>query len=218
MMSLKLYGYWRSSATYRVRIALNLKGLEYEYVPVHLVKDGGEQHHAAYDSLNPSHLVPTFVDDDEDIILNQSLSIIEYLDERYPEPYSLIPAHAVERARVRGLAQDIACDIQPLANLRVLQSLSNQYELSADQTNEWCKHWIEKGCDGLERRLQTQAGRFCFDFDVTMADVCLVPQVYNAKRFGVDMTRYPLISRIYDNCQALEAFQQAEPENQPDAQ
>ncbi len=218
MMSLKLYGYWRSSATYRVRIALNLKGLEYEYVPVHLVKDGGEQHQAAYDSMNPSHLVPTFVDDDEDIILNQSLSIIEYLDERYPELYSLIPAHAVERARVRGLAQDIACDIQPLANLRVLQSLSNQYELSSDQTNGWCKHWIEKGFDGIERRLQTQAGRFCFDFDVTMADVCLVPQVYNAKRFGVDITRYPLISRIYENCQALEAFQQAEPENQPDAQ
>ncbi len=201
MMSLKLYGYWRSSATYRVRIALNLKGLEYEYVPVHLVKDGGEQHQAAYDSMNPSHLVPTFVDDDEDIILNQSLSIIEYLDERYPELYSLIPAHAVERARVRGLA-----------------SLSNQYELSSDQTNGWCKHWIEKGFDGIERRLQTQAGRFCFDFDVTMADVCLVPQVYNAKRFGVDITRYPLISRIYENCQALEAFQQAEPENQPDAQ
>lgn len=218
MMSLKLYGYWRSSATYRVRIALNLKGLEYEYVPVHLVKEGGEQHHAAYDSLNPSHLVPTFVDDDEDIILNQSLSIIEFLDERYSEPFPLIPAHTVERARVRSLAQDIACDIQPLANLRVLQTLSQQFDASSEQNNAWCKHWIEKGFDGIERRLQTQAGRFCFDFNVTLADVCLVPQVYNAKRFGVDMEKYPLITRIYNNCQALEAFQQAEPENQPDAQ
>ncbi|MDC8831675.1 maleylacetoacetate isomerase [Alteromonas gilva] len=215
-MSLKLYGYWRSSASYRVRIALNLKGLEYEYIAIDLKKDGGQQHSAQYDAVNPAHLVPTFVDDDEDIILNQSLSIIEYLDERYREPYPLLPAHSVEKARIRALAQDIACDIQPLANLRVLTALQQQYELSAEHSNQWASHWITKGLSGIERRLQTQAGRYCFGFDVTLADVCLVPQVYAAKRFNVDMTPFPLISRIYHQCQTLQAFQKAQPEEQAD--
>lgn len=217
-MSLKLYGYWRSSATYRVRIAMNLKELEYEYIPVHLVNDGGEQHQGAYDNLNPSHLVPTFVDDDEDIILNQSMSIIEYLDERYHEPCPLLPAHSVEKARIRALAQDIACDIQPLANLRVLQTLKQNHGLSDEDTAGWARLWIERGFEAIERRLQTQAGRYCFDFDVTLADVCLVPQVYNAKRFNVDMSKFELISRIYEQCNTLPAFQKALPENQPDAE
>ena len=216
-MSLKLYGYWRSSATYRVRIALNLKGLEYEYVPVHLVMEGGQQHQEGYDRLNPAHLVPTFVDDDEDIILNQSLSIIEYLDERYREPCPLLPSHAVERARVRALAQDIACDIQPLANLRVLNKLQDDCGLSSEQSADWARQWITRGLTAIERRLQTQAGRYCFDFDVTLADVCLVPQVFNGKRFNVDMSQFPLISKIYDQCLSLEAFPKAQPENQPDA-
>ena len=216
-MSLKLYGYWRSSATYRVRIALNLKGLEYEYVPVHLVMEGGQQHQEAYDRLNPAYLVPTFVDDDEDIILNQSLSIIEYLDERYREPCPLLPSHAVERARVRSLAQDIACDIQPLANLRVLNTLQDDCGLSSEQSADWARQWITRGLTAIERRLQTQAGRYCFDFDVTLADVCLIPQVFNGKRFNVDMSQFPLISKIYDQCLSLEAFQKAQPENQPDA-
>lgn len=217
-MSLKLYGYWRSSATYRVRIALNLKGLEYDYVPVHLVKEGGQQHSEEYLRLNPARLVPTLVDEDEDIILNQSLSIIEYLDERYPEPYPLLPPHALEKARVRALAQDIACDIQPLANLRVINALKQQFDASDDAAKQWAAGWIARGFDGIEQRLQTQAGKYCFDFDVTLADVCLVPQVYNAKRFGVDVQAYPLISRITENCEVLEAFQRARPENQPDAQ
>lgn len=216
-MSIKLYGYWRSTASYRVRIALNLKQIDYQYIPVHLVKNGGEQHSDNYASLNPAELVPTFVDDDEDVILNQSLAIIEYLDERVPEPQRLIPVHATERARVRALAQDIACDIQPVGNLRVLNALKADYGANQEQVAAWAAHWITQGFNGIEKRLQTQAGKYCFDFDVTLADVCLVPQVYNAKRFGVDMSAYPLISKIADNCNELEAFQRALPENQADS-
>mgnify|MGYP001156783802 FL=1 len=216
-MSIKLYGYWRSTASYRVRIALNLKGVEYDYVPVHLVNNGGEQHSSEYSQLNPAHLVPTLVDDDEDIILNQSLAIIEYLDERYDSEYRLIPEHRTERARVRALAQDIACDIQPIGNLRVLNALKGNFEASQDDVAKWAAHWITLGFDGIEKRLQTQAGKFCFDFDVTLADICLVPQVYNAQRFNVDMSRYPLISKIAKNCNEIDAFKNAMPESQVDA-
>ncbi|QJR81909.1 maleylacetoacetate isomerase [Alteromonas pelagimontana] len=217
-MNLTLYGYWRSSASYRVRIALNLKGLKYNYVPVHLAKDGGEQHSEHYQRLNPARLVPTLVHEDEDIILTQSLSIIEYLDERYYDAYPLLPKHTLERASVRALAQDIACDIQPLGNLRVLNALKSQFNASDDATTQWVRKWTETGFRAIESRLQTQAGKFCFDFDVTLADVCLVPQVYNARRFGVNMHQFPLISKIAENCNALDAFKQAAPENQTDSQ
>ncbi|RDV25125.1 maleylacetoacetate isomerase [Alteromonas aestuariivivens] len=217
-MNLKLYGYWRSSATYRVRIALNLKGLEYEYVPVHLVREGGQQHSPDYQGLNPAELVPTLVDEDEDLILNQSMSIVEFINERYPEPFPLLPEHASDKARVRGLAQDIACDIQPLANLRVLNRLREQFDAGDEAVRIWAANWIEKGFSGIEKRLQTQAGKYCFDFNVTLADVCLVPQVYNAIRFGVNMEQFPLINRIWHHCEELEAFARARPENQPDAQ
>ena len=216
-MSLKLYGYWRSSATYRVRIALNLKQLDYEYIPVHLVKDGGQQNSDEYSGLNPAKLVPTFIDDDEDIILNQSMAIIEYIDEKYEQGESLIPPHKLARARVRAISQDIGCDIQPIANLRILGHLESQFESNQDGKAQWCRHWIETGFEALEKRLQTTAGDYCFGFDVTMADVTLVPQVYNALRFNVDMESYPLINRIYENCNKLQAFIDAAPENQPDA-
>jgi len=216
-MSLKLYGYWRSTASYRVRIALNLKALEYEYIPVHLVNEGGQQRSTAFSRLNPAQLVPTLVDDDEDIILNQSLSIIEYLDERFPSPYKLIPEHKTERARVRALAQDIASEIQPLGNLRVLNKLKSDFGADQEAVNNWAAHWITLGFEGIEKRLQTQAGKYCFDFDVTLADVCLTPQVYNAHRFGVDMTQFPLIQKIAGNCNALDAFNQAKPEHQIDS-
>lgn len=216
-MSLKLYGYWRSSATYRTRIALNLKQLDYEIIPVHLVKEGGEQHKQPYTRLNPAELVPTLVDEDEDIILNQSLAIIEYLDERYDSGQPLLPEHTLQRARVRALAYDIAADIQPLVNLRVLQYIQQEHGLDDDNKSLWCRHWIEKGFRAIEERLQTTAGKYCFGFDLSLADICLVPQVYNATRFGVKLENYPLVSRIASNCNQLAAFERALPENQPDA-
>lgn len=216
-MSLHLHGYWRSSATYRVRIAMNLKQLKYQYHPVHLVQDGGQQYSQDYTTLNPSQLVPTFVDDDEDIFLNQSLAIIEYLDERYPDPVRLLPSHKLDRARVRALTLDVACDIQPLANLRVLNQLTSSFESDVDGRNSWSRHWIEKGFAAIEKRLNNTAADYCFGFDVSMADVFLVPQVYNAIRFGVDMDKFPVIKRVNENCNELQAFIDALPENQPDA-
>lgn len=216
-MALKLYGYWRSTASYRVRIALNLKQLEYEYVPVHLVKDGGEQHQINYTRLNPSALVPTLIDENEDIVLNQSLSIIEYLDERYPQGCMLLPEDPVERARVRALAQDIACDIQPLGNLRIMQALEAEFGIAKPKQLEWAALWIRTGFDALEKRLVNQSGKYCFDFTVSLADTCLIPQAYNAKRFGIDLTQYPQINKIVNNCEQLPAFIAARPENQSDA-
>lgn len=216
-MSLHLHGYWRSTATYRVRIAMNLKQLKYQYHPVHLVLDGGQQFSQEYTTLNPSQLVPTFVDDDEDIFLNQSLAIIEYLDERYPDPVRLLSSHKLDRARVRALTLDIACDIQPLANLRVLNQLSSSFDADVDSRNAWAKHWIEKGFVAIEKRLNNTAADYSFGFDMSMADVCLVPQVYNAIRFGVDMDNFPVIKRVNENCNELQAFIDALPENQPDA-
>ncbi|WJG08360.1 maleylacetoacetate isomerase [Aliiglaciecola sp. LCG003] len=215
-MSLYLHGYWRSTATYRVRIALNLKQLDYTYVPVHLVKDGGQQYSSEYAALNPAQLVPTFVDDDEDIFLNQSMAIIEYLDERYDKGASLLPSDRLDRARVRALSQDIACDIQPLGNLRVLNHLDAQFGADQAARSDWAKHWIEKGFDGIEKRLNNTATDYCFGFDLSMADVILVPQVYNAVRFGVDMHKYPNIQHVAKNCNKLTAFIDALPENQID--
>jgi maleylacetoacetate isomerase len=216
-MNLKLYGYWRSSATYRVRIALNLKKLDYEYIPVHLVKNGGEQCGDEYQRLNPAMLVPSFVDEDRDLTLNQSLAIIEYLDEMYPDECKLLPEHKSDKARIRMVAQDVACDIQPVSNLRILNALKKDFNSNDEQVKSWCQTWIKKGFTAIEKRLQTRAGKYAFGYSVTLADVCLVPQVYNAIRFGVDMNDYPLISKIYDNCQLLDAFIQASPENQVDA-
>lgn len=216
---MKLYGYWRSSASYRVRIALNLKNIEYENIPVHLVKDGGQQHQSDYKLLNPGELVPTLVDseNEHDIILNQSLAIIEYLDEAYPDINRLIPAHKLDRARVRMVAYDLACDTQPIQNLRVLQYLESHFSASQDDKAEWVKHWIEKTFQTVEKRIQNTAADFCFGFNVSMADVVLVPQFYNALRFNLDVDKYPTIKRIVENCNNLDAFKDAAPEAQPDA-
>ena len=216
-MSLQLHGYWRSSASYRVRIALHLKQLEFDYIPVHLVKDGGQQKAAAYTRLNPSMLVPTFIDDDEDVVLSQSMAILEYLDEKYPDSVPLLPSHSLDRARVRALAQDVACDIQPVTNLRILETLKSQFNASPADVKAWNQKWIKTGFDAFEKRLQTRSGKYCYGYDLTLADVCLIPQVYNAIRFEVDMNEYPLISKIWENCNKLDAFQRAAPENQVDA-
>jgi len=212
---MKLYDYFRSSAAYRVRIALNLKGLEAEREFVHLVK--AQQRADAYLALNPQGLVPALVMD-EGAVLTQSLAIIEWLDETHPEP-PLLPADALDRARVRGLALAIACDIHPLNNLRVLNYLTNTLGVSNEQKNGWYRYWIDTGFEALEQRLarEPDTGRFCHGDAPTLADICLVPQVANARRYKMDLSPYPTITRIDAACQALPAFAAAVPEKQPDA-
>ena len=212
-----LYTYYRSSAAYRVRIALNLKGMPYTAVPVHLVKDGGQHRSAAYRARNPQALVPAFELEDG-TVLTQSLAIMEYLDEVQPEP-ALLPADAIGRARVRALAQAIACDLHPVNNLRVLQYLSQQLGISAEQKDAWYRHWVDTGLQGLEALLadHPSTGRFCHGDTPTLADCCLVPQLYNARRFQCPLDAYPTIQRIAAACETLPAFQQAAPEVQPDA-
>ena len=212
---MKLYGYWRSSAAYRVRIALHLKQVEFESISVHLVNNGGEQHQDDYVALNPSHLVPTLVDGE--LVLNQSLAIIDYLDNRY-EQSPLYPKDIALKARVQALALDIACEIHPVNNLRVQQYLNQELKVDETAKTAWVNHWMSTGFASVEAQLAKTSGRFCFADEVTVADICLVPQVYNAKRFGVDLTPYPIICKVVNNCQQLQAFQRALPENQEDAQ
>ena len=210
---LLLYDYWRSSASYRVRIALNLKGLAYETRSVHLLRDGGQQHASSYRTLNPQQLVPCLLDGERTI--TQSLAIIEYLDEAYPD-VPLLPVDSRGRARVRSLAMVMACDIHPLGNLRVLQYLQSQWGASEEQKAEWSRHWICAGFDALEALLadNVMMGRYCHGDSPTLADVCLVPQFYNAKRWQVPLDPYPTLCRIHAACIELDAFQRAAPEAQ----
>lgn len=212
-----LYGYWRSTAAYRVRIALNLKQLPYEYRAVHLVRDGGEQHAAAYRELNPQELVPVLVHGHSAI--RQSLAIMEYLDECWPALEPLLPSMASDRAYARAIAQLVACDVHPLGNLRVLQYLERECSLSKAQRDVWSRHWITVGFDALERLLREHPGTgpYCLGDAPSLADACLVPQVYNARRWGLDMDKWPTIQAIDDACRPLSAFQAAAPEVQPDA-
>lgn len=214
MTQLRLYGYWRSSAAYRVRIALNLKNLDYQDCPVNLMKEGGEQHKADFHRLNPSELVPVLIDGD--VTLSQSLTIIDYLDDQYPET-RLVPGTGSRKYQVLSLAQDIAMDIHPLNNLRVLQYLSQTLAVDDAQKAQWYRHWIGTGFTALEEKLTSVSGTYCVGESISLADVCLVPQVYNAERFCLDMTAYPQICRITQSLRALPAFSKAAPENQPDA-
>lgn len=214
---MKLYTYFRSSAAYRVRIALNLKGLAYDAVPVHLLRDGGEQLTDSYRALNPSALLPTL--DDDGSVIGQSLAIIEYLEETRPQA-PLLPSGAADRARVRALALTVAADTHPLGNLRVLKYLKGQLKVSEEVKLEWQQHWLQLGLATLERMLadDPRTGRYCHGDTPTLADCCLVPQVFSAQRFGVDMTSYPTVMRIHAACNELPAFQQAHPSQQPDAE
>jgi maleylacetoacetate isomerase len=214
--SLKLYSYWRSSACYRVRIALNLKGLAYETLPVHLLRDGGEQHRAGFAEVNPQELIPVLLHGDR--VLRQSLAIIDYLDETFASK-PLMPSTARDRQRVRAMAQLIACDIHPLGNLRVLQYLESQFGADQGQRDAWSRHWMQSGFAALEKVLHDNpsTGTFCEGDMPGMADCCLVPQVYNARRFGIDMTQFPNIARINEACLALPEVEAARPENQEDA-
>ena len=215
---MKLYGYWRSSAAYRVRIALNLKQLTAEQVSVHLVKNGGEQHSEMFAQLNEQHLVPAFIDEDEqgEFTLTQSMAIVEYLEEKYPQQ-AILPQVAKDRALVRAMSQSIACEIHPLDNLRVLQYLVKEMGIDEAAKMKWYRHWIHIGFQALELQLSKTAGLYCFGDKPTMADICLIPQVYNAYRFDVDMTLYPNIVRIWQQCNKLPAFANAAPEAQEDA-
>ncbi len=213
---MKLYSYWRSSAAYRVRIGLNLKNIPYEQIPVHLVKDGGEHLKAEYTTKNPQGLVPA-LELDDGTVLTQSLAILEYLDDLSKENL-LLPTAAIEKAKVRALAQAVACDIHPVNNLRILKYLSNELGVSEEAKNIWYRHWIEVGFAAIEKTLKTSSnGSFCFGHAPTLADICLIPQVYNAHRFKVDMTVYPLLSKINEHCLTLEAFAKAAPQAQSDA-
>jgi maleylpyruvate isomerase len=211
----KLYGYFRSSAAYRVRIALNLKGLAYDYIPVHLRK--GEQRADPYRAVNPQGLVPTLVDDRG--TFTQSLAIIEYLEERHPKP-PLLPEAPAARARVRAIALSIACEIHPVDNLRVLQYLTRTLGVAEDAKNAWYRHWIDLGLEALEKQLANDpaTGEFCHGATPTLADICLVPQLANARRFAIPLDPYPTLTRIDAVCAALPAFAAAAPAQQPDAE
>ncbi|ALK98162.1 maleylacetoacetate isomerase [Massilia sp. WF1] len=214
---MKLYTYFRSSAAYRVRIALNLKGLQYDAIPVHLLRGGGEQLQEQYRSINPSGLVPAFQDDY--ITLTQSIAILEYLEDAHPQ-VPIMPKDATERARVRELAQIIACDIHPVNNLRVLRYLVHELGISEEKKNEWYRHWLVSGLDVLEKHLarDPSSGPLCHGRTPTIADCLLVPQVFNAQRHGIDVSGYTNISRINAQCVQIPAFIAAHPSNQPDAE
>jgi maleylacetoacetate isomerase len=210
----KLYSYFRSSAAYRVRIALNLKGLRYETVPVHLVKDGGHNKRPEFRAVNPQMRVPALVTNGGEVLI-QSLAIIEYLDETRPDP-PLLPKGAVARAKTRALAQLIACDIHPLNNIGPLRYLKNQLHQEQSAIDAWYHHWVLTGFEALEDLLQP--GPYACGGEVTLADICLVPQVYNARRLKVPLEKFPNIIGVDAACLALSAFDRARPENQPDAE
>jgi len=207
---LKLYTYWRSTAAYRVRIALNLKGIEYESLPVHLVKDGGEQHKPEYKALNPQGLVPALVTEGG-VVINQSMAIMEYLEAIYPD-VSILPIDAIGQAKARAMAQMIVSDIHPLNNLRVLKILKNSWNQT--QVDVWYAHWIQQGFTALEQMLEGSNFSFMNEMYPCISDICLVAQVYNAERFNVPLDDYPRLMEINQRCIELPAFKQAAPEAQ----
>ena len=211
---MKLYNYFRSSASFRVRIALHLKGLAYDYLPVHLAR--GEQKKPAFAAVTAEGLVPV-LELDDDRRLTQSMAIIEYLDETHPQP-PLLPADALGRARVRALAQIVACEIHPLNNLRVLKYLVGELKASEDAKNAWYRHWVRLGLESYEAQLATRSGLYSHGDAPTLAGCCLVPQIFNAQRFDCDLNGLPRTMAVFDACMKLDAFQQAQPSACPDAE
>lgn len=209
---MKLYSYFRSSASYRVRIALNLKDLPYDIIPIHLVK--GEQKSDGYKDKNPSGLIPALELDDGTII-TQSMAILDYLENEYPS-VPLLPKDNANRAIVLSMCNIIACDTHPLNNLRVLQYLANDLKISDEQKQNWYAHWILVNFTALENLLKIHGGKYCFGDELSLADACLIPQVYNAKRFKVDLAGFPNILKVVENCHQLDAFVKASPEKQVD--
>ncbi len=214
---MKLYSYWRSSAAYRVRLALAYKQIAAEIIPVHLLQGGGQQHGQEYHALNPQELVPTLIDGP--VVLGQSLAIMDYLEEQYPA-IPLLPPDAAGRARVRQLAQIIACDTHPLNNLRVMRYLKNQLNIEEEQRNVWYAHWLNQGLTALEEIIANSrfTGLFCHGDSLSLADCTLVPQLYNARRYHVSLTPYPTLLRIEVACLALPQLAMAAPDQQPDAE
>ena len=214
---MKLYSYFRSSASFRVRIALALKGIDFDYAAVHLVQGGGQQFAAGFKAMNPAALVPVL--DDDGTLLTQSLAIIEYLDETRPQA-PLLPAAAEDRARVRAIALAIACEIHPLNNLRVLGYLNSTLGIAENQRNAWYRHWVETGLATVEAMLadDPRTGACCHGDIPTLADICLVPQIFNAQRFNCRLDHVPTVMRIHEHCLTLPAFATSVPALQPDAE
>lgn len=213
MSQIVLHNYFRSSTSYRIRIALNLKNLEFTYKPVHLLKDGGEQHQPTYKNLNPMSEVPTL--EHKGMILGQSMAIIEYLEEEFPNP-PLLPKDLQKRARIRQFCESINSFLHPISNLKVLQYLEKNHQYDQQQKEAWISHWYPKGLNALEIWLQKNAKEYAFGNEITYADCFLVPLVFTCQRFKVDLAPYPLILKINENCLKVEAFKKAHPFNQID--
>ncbi len=214
MSQIKLYNYFRSSTSYRVRIALHLKKIDFEYKPIHLLNSGGEQHSPEYRALNPVGGVPTLVHDNK--VISQSFAIIEYLDEAFPQTYQLLPQDPYLKAKIRQVCENINADIHPLQNLKLMQYLEKKHGYTQDQKDEWAQIWINQGLAATEKILATTTKTYAFGEEITAADLFIVPQIFSSLRFKVDMSKYPLLSKINDNCLKLEAFQKSHPSKQID--
>lgn len=209
MPNLKLYNYFRSSTSYRVRLALEFKKLSYEYVPVHLLNNGGEQNSESYRKLNPIGGVPTLIHNEK--VISQTMAIVEYLDEEFPSTFQLFPKDHFLKAKVRQFCENINADIHGMNNLKVLKYLTEEFKISNDQKDQWTQHWLNQGFMALEKMASETAGQFTFADSITAADLFLGPQIVTAERFNVDVTKYKTLNKIYQNCMALPEFKKAHP-------
>ncbi len=218
MTEFALYNYFRSSTSYRVRIALELKQIKYDYKPVHLLNNGGEQNSSIYRSLNPAGGVPTLVHlhQGQQKIIGQSLAIIEYIDDIKPELNPLFPKDPYAKSLVKQFCENINADTHPYGNLKTLQYLEKEFHIDSDQKTKWIQHWIDLGLSACEKMLTAQKGQFCFSDTLTAADLCLIPQLVSAERFQVDIKKYPQLYKVYNHCMTLDAFKTAHPFNQID--